>query len=170
MTETPQQYTERILGYLEGRDPVALLAATPGRIAGLVKGVPRARLDRRPRPGAWSITEILAHLADTEIVQGFRLRHILGKNGTEIQSFDQDAWAAAFSYADHDPDLSLKAYLTDRERTVKLLGSLKPEQWDCYGMHAERGRETVTRVAQMTAGHDINHMRQIEAILEGSAG
>jgi hypothetical protein len=41
--------------------------------------------------------------------------------------------------------------------------------WDFYGMHSERGKETVTRVAEMLAGHDINHLNQIRLIMKGKA-
>ena len=168
MKETPQEYTARILGYLEGREPVALLASSPKTIAGLVKGAAKKKMAVRPQPDKWSVTEILAHLADVELVQGFRMRLILGAEGIAIQGFDQDAWADYSDYAQHDPELSLEAYLVTRERNVRLLRSLSPEMLQRYGMHSERGRETVLRVAEMMAGHDINHMRQIEAILGGA--
>jgi hypothetical protein len=113
------------------------------------------------------VTEVLAHLADTEIVQGFRIRLILGSNGTPIQGFDQDVWAAYSEYARHDTALSLQAYTVNRARTVKLLEGLPPALWENYGMHSERGKETVTRVTEMMAGHDINHLRQVRLILKG---
>jgi hypothetical protein len=169
MQETPQEYTARILSYLGGKKPLELLSKSHDEIAALVKGADASKMSRRPQPDKWSVTEILAHLADVELVQGFRMRLILGSNGTAIQGFDQDAWAAYSNYAKHDPDLSLRAYLATRERTVRLLESLPAEKWDYYGMHSERGKETVTRCAEMLAGHDINHMRQIRLILNGKA-
>ena len=36
-----------------------------------------------------------------------------------------------------------------------------------YGMHSERGQETIEQIVRMTAGHDINHLQQIERILPG---
>lgn len=167
MQETPQQYTQRILGYLQGKKPVEVLASTPRQVAALVKGVTKKRLAKRPAPEKWSVTEILAHLADVEIVQDFRLRLILGSNGTPIQGFDQDVWAQYSEYAKHDPSLSLEAFRAARERTVRLLKSLPRGMWDNYGMHSERGKETVTRVTEMMAGHDINHLGQIRQILRG---
>ena len=41
-------------------------------IAALVKGATKRSLGKRPQPDRWSVTEILAHLADEELVQGFR--------------------------------------------------------------------------------------------------
>ncbi len=170
MKETPQEYTQRVLGYLEGREPLDILAATPRQVTELIEGVPPKRLGERPAPGKWSVTEILAHLADVELVQGFRIRMILGSSGTPIQGFDQDVWARYSDYAHHDPALSLEAYRITRERLVRLLRSLAPGMWDSFGMHSERGKETVRRVAQMSAGHDLNHLRQIRQILKGEKG
>ncbi len=162
MQETPQQYTQRILGYLDGKNPMEVLAATPRQIARLLKGVPKKRLSQRPASGKWSVTEILAHLADSELVYGFRIRLILEAGGPPIQGIDQDAWAKFSDYAAHDPALSLEALRVTRERLVLLLKSLPRESWDLHGMHSERGKETVTRVVGLLAGHDLNHMMQIE--------
>jgi len=161
MQEAPQQYTQRVLGYLEGKKPMEILAATPRQIARLIKGVPNKKLSQRPTPETWSVTEVLAHLADSELVYGYRVRIILEASGAPIQGTNQDAWAKFSDYAKQDPALSLEAFRITRERLVRLLKSLPRESWNFYGMHSERGKETVTRVAEMLAGHDVNHVKQI---------
>lgn len=162
MPETPQQYTQRILGNIEGRKPLEVLASTPRRIARLIRGVPRRKLARRPAPDTWAVAEILAHLADAELVVGFRIRLVLGASGIPIPAYDQDSWAAFSDYGKHDPALSLEAFRVNRERTVRLLKSLPRTSWDSYGVHSERGKETVTRMVEMLAGHDLNHLKQVE--------
>src|ERR1700722_20943569 len=102
MKETPQQYIQRILGNLAGQDGVKVQAASPKTIAKLCKGASAAKLRKRPEPGKWSAGEILAHLADAEIVVGWRVRSILGAPGTPIQAFDQDAWVTALHYERRD--------------------------------------------------------------------
>jgi len=119
----------------------------------------------RPEPSRWSVAEIVAHLADTELVGGFRMRMIIGDNGTTIQAFDQDVWAEKFEYARRDPKKSLDRYRALRENNLALITSIPKSLWQNYGMHAERGKETVERIIQMYAGHDLNHLRQIEKIL-----
>jgi len=165
MHETPKQYTRRVLGYIEGEDPVRILGTTPGRIARLIRGVPKKRLALRAIPDKWSVAEILAHLADTELLYGFRVRRILEANGAPIQGIDQDAWAGFSDYAKQDPALSLEAFRATRERLVRLLRSLPKKRWTLWGMHSERGKETLTRTVEMLAGHDINHLMQIKARL-----
>jgi hypothetical protein len=145
-----------------------ILEATPRRIAHLIQGVSTKELSHRPALDKWSVTEILAHLADSELVYGFRIRVILEASGTPIQGIDQDLWARFSDYAKHDPVLSLEALRFNRQRLVLLLKSLPPESWDLYGIHSERGKETVSRVVEMLAGHDINHLMQIEAMRGGS--
>jgi len=165
MQETPQEYIKRILGNVEGFDPLKVQAGTAKKLERLIKGVPASKLRKRPAPEKWSVGEILAHLADSEIVIGWRLRQILGAPGTPIQAYDQDSWAAAGHYGKRDPRKSAEQFRVVREANLALLKSLAPEQWKHHGTHAERGEETIERIVQMMAGHDINHTKQVERIL-----
>jgi DinB superfamily len=165
MSETPQQYTQRILGNLQGQEPLKVQAATAKKIEKLLKGLPTSRLRKRPEPGKWSITEIVTHLVDTEIVGGFRMRMILGAPGTPIPAFDQDAWVTAGHYDKRDARKSLEQFRTVREANLALLKTLTPEQWKHYGIHAERGEETMEHIVRLYAGHDINHTKQIQRIV-----
>jgi hypothetical protein len=165
MKETPQDYIKRITTHVEGKRPLEIQAATPKKLARLIKGVPASRLRKRPAPDKWSVNEILAHLAETEIVGSFRMRMILGAPGTPIAAFDQDAWVVSGHYEKRDSRKSLEQFRVLREANLALLKSLTPEQWKHYGMHAERGQETIEHVARMFAGHDLNHIGQVENIL-----
>ena len=165
MQETVEQYKQRLMGYLGTQDPIRVQAQTVSKIERLVKAAPPVKLRKRPAPGKWSAAEILAHLADTELVTGYRMRSILGAPGTPIAAYDQDKWAESQNYANRDPNKSLQVLRTLREANLALLKSLQPEQWKQFGVHAERGEESIERIVQMMAGHDINHLRQIEAIL-----
>jgi hypothetical protein len=165
MQETPQEYIKRILGNVEGQDPLKVQAGTAKKLERLIKGMPASKLRKRPAPEKWSAGEILAHLADSEIVIGWRLRQILGAPGTPIQAYDQDSWAAAGHYEKRDARKSAEQFRVVREANLALLKSLAPEQWKHHGMHSERGVETVEHIVRMIAGHDINHTRQVERIV-----
>jgi DinB superfamily len=165
MSETPQQYSQRIMKMIEGKDPLKTQSGTPKRLASFLKSASPSKLRKRPAPDKWSVAEILAHLADTEIVVGWRIRSILAAPGTPIQAFDQDAWAAAGNYAKRDPRKSVEQFSAVRDANLALYKSLSPDQWKHFGMHAERGEESLTRILNMMAGHDVNHVSQIEQIL-----
>jgi DinB superfamily len=165
MKETPQQYIARIQGYVEGKEPLKVQAATAKKLEGLIKGVPTAKLRKRPTPEKWSVAEILAHLADTEIACSWRMRLILGAPGTPVAAFDQDSWVTSGHYEKRDPRKSVEQFRVLRHANLALLKSLTPEQWKHFGVHSERGEESIERIAKMFAGHDLNHLQQIERIL-----
>jgi DinB family protein len=167
MRETPQQYTKRILSYSEGADAMQLLESAPQKLASLLSGKSKDQISRRPAPDKWSPGEIAAHLSDTEIAVSWRVRQILGTNGISVQAFDQDAWANTFDYAHRDPQASIELFRVLRAANVALLKSVPKKLWDNYGVHQERGNESITHMTRLMAGHDLNHLRQIEAALAG---
>lgn len=164
MKETVEQYIQRITSYMDGKQPLTVQAATAKKLERLIKGVSTSRLRKRPAPDQWSVAEILAHLADTEIVGGFRMRMILGAPGTPIMAFDQDSWVRSGHYEKRNPRKSVELFRALREANLALLKALTPDQWKHYGMHSERGQESIEDLVLRFAGHDINHLQQIEKI------
>ncbi|HUA16952.1 MAG TPA: DinB family protein [Verrucomicrobiae bacterium] len=164
MSENTQQYIGRMLSYVEGKDALRVQRGTAARLRKLTRGLSRKQLSWKPEPAKWSIGEIVAHLADTEIVASWRLRSVLTSNGTTIVPFDQDVWASVFQYDKRDAKRSLDLFQVLRESNLELLGGIPSESWDNYGMHTERGKETVAHLTRMFAGHDVNHLLQIEKI------
>jgi uncharacterized damage-inducible protein DinB len=164
MKETAQQYINRILGYVEGKDPLKVQKSTAKKMEKLIKPLSKKQIRRRPAPGKWSIAEILAHLADAEVVGSWRMRVILGADGTPIQAFDQDVWAKTFRYEGQDPKHSLKVFRVLRENNLSLLRSVPRKLWENHGLHSERGKETIAHIVRMFAGHDLNHLQQMEKI------
>jgi len=166
VAETAQQYTQRILSHVEGQNPLKVQAATNKKLSRLIKGLAPARLRKRPAPDKWSIAEVLAHLADVEIVIGWRMRSILGDPGTAVQAYDQNSWVTSGHYEKRDPRKAIEMHRVLREANLALLKSLTPAQWKQYGQHAERGQESIEHIVRMVAGHDLNHIRQIERIVK----
>lgn len=166
MPETFVEYRKRIMDNVRnGQDPMKLQAAAAKKLAKLVKSASPAKLRKRPEPGKWSVAEIAAHMADVEIVMGYRMRMILGAPGTPIQAFNQDDWVTTCHYEKRDTLKSIAQFGAVREANLALLKSLTPEQWKHHGMHSERGEESIELIVRMIAGHDLNHIQQIERIL-----
>ena len=170
MPETPQQYTQRILGLVNDEEPLKAQGETAKMLARLIQPLGSEQLSRRPEPGKWSITEILAHLVDTEIVVSWRVRLVIGQNGVPIQAVDQDAWAQTFDYPRHDPRVSLETFRVLRENNLRVLRALPQHLWENYGRHSERGKETLADIVRMYVGHDLNHLAQVEKIAQASGG
>ena len=161
MSETFQQYTDRIGSYVAGKDPMAILRRTPKTLERAFAAASRRRLTERPASGKWSAGEILAHLSELEMLWGCRLRLILGQIGVPIVGMDQDVWAKNSAYRKIDPRRALAAFVAIRQANLDLLGRLTPAQRRRWGAHSQFGRLTVTRLMQLLAGHDVNHVRQV---------
>ena len=166
MAETFEQYIDRMLALAGAVDPLERLSQTGPRIATLVAARTDGQLRWVPAPDRWSVAEIVAHLADCEIVAGYRVRMILSASGTPLQAFDQNAWARGLDYKSQDTFASLALFQALRRSLLTLLRSLDDEQLDRFGMHPERGKETVRHLMRLYAGHDVNHLQQIERLLE----
>jgi hypothetical protein len=166
MPETAEQYIGRILGYVEGQDAIKVQRNTAARLKKSIQGLSSKQLKWRPEPAKWSIAEIIAHLADAEVVASWRMRSVIGENGITIQPFDQDAWASVFDYRERDARRSLELFSVLRENNLAMLKEIPRATWDNYGMHLERGKESIAHLTRMFAGHDTNHLLQIERIVK----
>ena len=164
--ETPIEYKARILKLMEGKDPVAVQRQTAPELEKLVAGVPAEKLSRRPTPDRWSANEVLAHLAEAEITSTWRYRQMLEHDGCSLPGFDQNLLTRLGSYASRKPEDSLTQFRLLRDANLQMFDQLTPEEWEKHGIHTERGRMTVRELAVQIAGHDINHLTQIKAILE----
>ncbi|HTR04307.1 MAG TPA: DinB family protein [Thermoanaerobaculia bacterium] len=170
MAETFQEYTARIASYVGRRDPLPMLKAAPGALERRLAGVPRRALTARPAPGKWSIGEILAHLSEIELLWGYRIRTMLERDDPEIVGMDQEVWARVGRYDRRDPRASLALYAALRRTHAELLSGLSPRALRRGGRHSQFGRLTIADITRLLAGHDVNHRRQIEAVLDGRRG
>ncbi|HEY1913759.1 MAG TPA: DinB family protein, partial [Vicinamibacterales bacterium] len=114
MNETAQQYIDRILGNLLEADPWEVLTTTPSSLRRLIDGRSETELGHQAKQGQWSVREILAHLADTELVTSWRIRSILASNGTALQPYDQNEFARVFKYAEAPVAGSLDLFEANR--------------------------------------------------------
>jgi uncharacterized damage-inducible protein DinB len=169
MNETVEQYIARITGLVGSSDPVAIIEATPAKIAEAVKGLSNSALDYKPSPDKWSIRQQLAHLVDAELMMGTRFRWAASQPGKGIIAFDQDKFAATAKYESVPVELSLPTFTAARRWTVDFVRRLTPQEREgAYIQHEERGKETLQRLLTMMAGHDLNHLKQIAALSEAS--
>ena len=161
-------YTSRMIGFLGDRPPLEVLAASPARLEELYKGLQRSGLDQSYEPGKWTAAELFAHLADVEMVLGFRMRQALAEPNHHIQVMDQDAWARP--YKRQDPALAVKSFAALRAWNLSLIRLLTEEDLRRVVIHPERGEESLGIMVKLLAGHDLNHQAQLARIRELVAG
>ncbi len=143
----------------------AMQREAPDTLARLISGVPNELLSRGPAPGKWSVAAILAHMAEDELVSSWRYRQMLENSGTALAGFDQDEWARLGDYESWTPREALEMFRLLREANLRMFDRLTPQEWQYYGVHAERGRITVEDLARHMAAHDTNHIDQVRSLL-----
>jgi DinB superfamily len=157
-------YRSRMLGLLGQMDPLSSLSTSVPRATAVFERLREKGMERSYAPGKWTAREIFCHLADAEIGTGFRIRQALAEERHRVQAFDQDAWATRYRKA--EAGLAMAAFKALREWNLALFRSLTPEDRSRVVVHPERGEESVDVMIRMLAGHDLNHLAQLEQIAE----
>jgi hypothetical protein len=157
----------RYAAALGGDDPVSVMAETPDRIRRLIRGLTEKQLETRPAPGKWCIKEIVAHLADGEVILGSRYRFIGAHDRPPLLGYDQDAFAERLGPMNAKAADLADDFAMARAVNLGLLERLPADAWDRVGLHAERGEESIRSSVATYAGHDRIHLAQIETIRTG---
>jgi hypothetical protein len=153
--------------FLGGRDPLKIIAYTSAELARLSTLLPADQIALRPPAGKWSAREIVAHLADCELVFGFRLRQTLAEDNPTLQPFDQDKWAA--QYGGYEFDSALRMFSAARNWNLLLLDGVSQAERSRPANHPERGDVTLWMIVETMAGHDLNHLQQIDRLTQPPA-
>jgi uncharacterized damage-inducible protein DinB len=159
--EHREQYVTAVLDLLGAADPREILTTTAEWCERETGDLTPSQLGRPESPGKWSIVEILQHLADSELVWGYRLRKVLAEDRPELTGYDQDLWATRLGYASALREHALATFSALRAANVRLLEDATPADLDRVGLHAERGPESVRHMIRLYAGHDLLHRNQI---------
>jgi hypothetical protein len=157
-------YIQRILGYLGDQDPISVLQQTPSRLEHLLETLSPADYETSYEAGKWTARTILAHMADVEILLGYRLRQAVAEPHYTIQNMEQDIWATR--YKKLEPTLAVETFRALRSWNLALFSTFGLEDWNKEVTHPERGTETVDLMVSFLAGHDLNHLQQLEQIAD----
>jgi hypothetical protein len=144
---------------------------SPKEIAAAVSGLPDKVLRYKPSPNKWSILEILAHLADMEILYAYRIRQMLADKKPVIAPIDQDDWAHHLGYMESVPAELVALYGLNRHHNLRLLRRLRPGDLEKSAFHPEYNKNvTVAEMVERMGGHGANHLQQIEGLKRESGG
>jgi hypothetical protein len=133
-------------------------------LATVLTGAAGDEVDYAPAPDKWTIRQIMAHLADAELVGAHRLRLVIAENNPTLTSFDEKAWTKNLDYARRKPTQSLETFRRLRAENYELLKDLPETTFDRVGSHTENGPMSLRRLLQGYADHAESHARQVQTI------
>lgn len=138
---------------------------SPRQIAAAVSGLPDKTLRYKPAPDKWCILEILAHLADMEILYAYRMRQMLADKKPVLAAIDQDDWARNLHYMEESPAELVALYGLNRYHNLQILRRLKLEDLEKSAYHPELKKDVaLAKYVEMMGGHGANHLQQIERL------
>jgi hypothetical protein len=108
--------------------------------------------------------QVVQHLADSDLVWGYRVRLVLAQDRPPLTGYDQDLWSERLHYDKLPIDEALDRFAVLRRSNLRLLANAKPDDLQRVGVHAERGEESVSLMVRLYAGHDLLHLRQLARI------
>jgi hypothetical protein len=138
----------------------------PEVLAMVLTGVFGEEEDFIPAPGKWSIRQIIAHLADSEMVGAHRMRAVIAEENPTLTGYDQTLWVRNLDYAQRKPKQSLESFRRQRAENYDLLKNLPASAYTRTGNHTEHGPVTLLRLLEIYAEHVENHARQMQAVRE----
>ena len=147
---------------LGSAEPLTALSETPNRIQALVDGWSITDWERSYAPGKWTARQVIVHLAQTELALTARVRFAASQDGYVAQAFSQDDWMPLDEQA--DARTALGAYTALRKLNVLMFRNMSAAQRTRPFAHPEYGELTAEWVAAQMAGHDIHHLKQLQAI------
>lgn len=161
-TDRPANIPARYLEALGGEDPLQIQESAPKRAQKLLAGLSEKELEQKPAPDRWSMKEVIAHLADHEIVYGYRVRCIAALDAPLLAGYDQQRFLDHLGTERARTKDLLGAWAAVRAANHALIERLPPEAFDRVGTHSERGEESLRTIVIRNAGHDAIHLAQIE--------
>ena len=162
--EAGRAYTEAVLNLLGTKEPLVVLDELLPFLESEISHLPEQMLRRPEKPGKWSIIEVVQHLADSELVWAYRLRMVIAHDQPEITGYDQDLWAKNLNYREVRYQHAIEQLRVLRALNLRLIASLSVSQLQKYGVHNERGKESVAHMLKLYAVHDLVHRSHIVRI------
>lgn len=162
--EQAREYTAAVLNLLGSNDPMTVLRSTPDAVRHAVVDLTDGELSQPEAPGKWSIRHVVRHLADSDLVWGYRVRLVLAQDRPTLTGYDQDRWAEHLHYDEAPIEAALEEFTVLRRSNLRLIAGASPGDLERVGVHAERGEESVAHMVRLYAGHDLLHLAQLARI------
>jgi uncharacterized damage-inducible protein DinB len=144
-------YEDHIVRYLDG---ISLVRAS-------VEGLSTEQLTTRCEPGAWSIHEVVCHLADFEIVYTDRIKCILAEDNPPLPGRNPDDFANTLAYDSRSLENELKLIDAVRTHTAEILRTISSDQWEFMGTHSVDGPISVVELVERITDHLHHHLKFI---------
>jgi uncharacterized damage-inducible protein DinB len=136
-------------------------AALPAKLRAAIAGLDDPQLDTPYRPGGWTVRQVVHHVADSHVNAYIRWRFALTETEPTIKPYQESIWAKLEDAQNAPPEVSLKLLEPLHERWLRLLRSLKTEDFARTFRHPDHGVRTLDWMLFLYAWHGRHHTAHI---------
>lgn len=137
------------------------ISALPAKLCAAVAGLSDAQLDTPYREGGWTVRQVVHHVADSHMNAYIRLRLALTETEPTIKPYEESEWAKLEDAAHAPVEISLKLLEPLHDRWVRLLKTVKTEQFARPLRHPEAGLRNVDWLLFLYAWHGRHHTAHV---------
>ncbi len=141
---------------------------TPAKLRAAVKGLSDDQLNTPYRPEGWTVRQVVHHVPDSHLNAYIRFKLALTEEEPTIKPYAEDRWAQLADTQSTPVEVSLAMLDSLHTRWMKLLRSLKPEEWKRTFRHPELGLMPLEKNLALYAWHGRHHVAHITALRERS--
>jgi uncharacterized damage-inducible protein DinB len=133
----------------------------PKLIRQAVAGMRPAQISARPIAGKWSTLEVVAHLADFEVIGVDRLTAVIAEEEPVLPGRNEQKYAARLAYDQRDLEEQLRLIELCRSHVTRLLRTLTDGDLSRRGIHSEAGPLTLEQLLLRVTNHVDHHLKFI---------
>jgi uncharacterized damage-inducible protein DinB len=128
-----------------------------------VAGLTPEQAREHPIPGTWSITELVAHLLDCDLVFSDRMKRIIAEESPTLVAFDESAWLVRLDSNAMPVDEAAAFFAANRKWMARILRAQDESAFARSGQHTDKGRQTLAEILAYATNHLDHHLKFLYA-------
>jgi len=137
------------------------IARVPADLRAAVSGLSESQIDTPYRPGGWTVRQLTHHVPDSHMNAYIRFKLALTEDVPTIKPYEQQRWAELGDSAATPIEVSLTMVDSLHDRWVRLLRSIKPDDWKRSFRHPEMGLVGLEKNLALYSWHGRHHLAHI---------
>src|SRR5438093_540985 len=137
------------------------IAAAPERLKRAISGLSNEQLDTPYRPEGWTVRQVVHHVPESHMNSYIRFKLALTEDQPTIKPYDEARWAQLPDCQSTPLEVSLALLESLHDRFVRVLRSMKPEEWKRTFKHPELGLMPLEKNLALYSWHGRHHVAHI---------
>src|SRR5258708_7539992 len=137
------------------------IAKAPAALRSAIKGLSPQQIETPYRDGGWTVRQVVHHVPESHMNAYIRFKLALTEDEPTIKPYMEDRWAKLADVQSTPVEVSLALLESLHDRWVRLLRSIKPEEWKRTFRHPEMGAVSLDKNVALYSWHGRHHVAHV---------